>query len=361
MATRHTSVLLLMSDSDEVEHAIDACIEDGVIPEGLSREHLPFIRKRLERSIDHEGLQTMLLNCLGLAWPESVSEPLGSWWVETQRLGGPPGRHFDTATGFPIQAVHREFGLSVTLVPSGTYLIGYLPDLRITPNPPPLPRSHVEVGAFWIGVKQIRVQEYSRVWKTGSLGSSEAWIALSPDPEDKVGCLTYPEAQAFCSHLGGRLPTEIEWEIAGRGSDGRRFPWGDGTAEPFFNRRFVYHSPSPREWRKVFSLAGFAANDGPSPPMDHVGQAATWEEIFSGLDVPTEPSPFGVQEMFGEVGTWCTDEIAGERSDAGGRSEHPIRGRLRWPCAFDLGVRQKQPGSFAFADAGVRLVVPLES
>lgn len=57
-----------------------------------------------------------------------------------------------------------------------------------------------------------------------------------------VNCVSWAVAFAYCSSIGGRLPTEAEWEFAAAGGDENRlYPWGSAAPDP--ERASVYPSP----------------------------------------------------------------------------------------------------------------------
>lgn len=92
------------------------------------------------------------------------------------------------------------------------------------------------------------------------------------------------DAAAFCAHHGLRLPSDREWEYAARGSDGRRYPWGD---EPP-----VQGAAAPANFG---SLPCCAADDSDG----YLRRAPVGR-------FPSGRSPFGLLDMAGNVWEWTS-------------------------------------------------------
>jgi formylglycine-generating enzyme required for sulfatase activity len=103
--------------------------------------------------------------------------------------------------------------------------------------------------------------------------------------------VTWFGAKAFCDYFDYRLPTEIEWEKAARGEDGRPFPWGDGIETENAN----YYS-SHDIFEKIVGGLGDT-----TPVGFYNGQT------FEGFATIDSPSPYGLYDMAGNVWQWTGD------------------------------------------------------
>jgi formylglycine-generating enzyme required for sulfatase activity len=88
----------------------------------------------------------------------------------------------------------------------------------------------VDLPAFYIGKHMVTNAEYEQFVKSTGHRSPFHW------PHDEIPSgkenhpvvdVTWFDACKYARWAGMRLPTEAEWEKAARGTDGRRFPWGD--------------------------------------------------------------------------------------------------------------------------------------
>lgn len=102
-------------------------------------------------------------------------------------------------------------------------------------------------------------------------------------------------ARGFCEYNDWRLPTEMEWEKAGRGDDVRPFPWGDEILR---------------------ENANFYASRDPFEEMSSSGSRTTPVGFYNGDsygDYTTldSASPYGLYDMAGNVWQWTGDIYEG--------------------------------------------------
>jgi serine/threonine-protein kinase len=112
---------------------------------------------------------------------------------------------------------------------------------------------------------------------------------LSPDADLPVVGIGRSSAVAYAAWLSQqagrvhRLPTELEWEKAARGTDGRSYPWGDRFDATFCSM------------------------------IESTESAATLRPIG---EFPDDVSPYGVRDMAGGVREWCIDDVDAGRTQA---------------------------------------------
>lgn len=159
-------------------------------------------------------------------------------------------------------------GAIVVTIPAGEFLMGNKNSER-TPI-----EHHVELSEFLFDMSPVTWAQYIRFAEASEtpLPPDDPYWGIQFD--HPVSYVTWEEASAYCDWVGGRLPTEAEREKAARGTDGRKYPWG---------------------------------NEEPDP------ERAVFRHAWGGI--ATEPvgthrkgdSPYGLMDMGGNVWEWVSD------------------------------------------------------
>ena len=193
------------------------------------------------------------------------------------------------------------------VLPAGVHWVGadqpdgfYDPAHRVT-----LTRS------IWVGTYEASAGCYRRCVAEGSCTEpysggtfTGAWPGLSDgywrDPSARdlpiIG-VDPAQADAYCEWLGGRLPTNAEWEKLARGEDGRDLPWLPAPADP----RFPVPTP-------VVDACGNAT--GPGLPPSGCGRA-----LPAPIDMPMGRGPYGHFHVIGNAREYVQDGFAPYSAD----------------------------------------------
>lgn len=129
----------------------------------------------------------------------------------------------------------------------------------------------MDLPAFYIDVTEVSNAAYGNFLKATNHPQPAGFA--EDQPGNPVVNVSIADAVAFARWAGKRLPTELEWEKAARGSDGRRFPWGDQLDQRLAN---VADNPDHRDPRRALPVNSFANVASVYGAMNLVGNVWEW-------------------------------------------------------------------------------------
>jgi formylglycine-generating enzyme required for sulfatase activity len=172
------------------------------------------------------------------------------------------------------------------------------------------PVHTVDLDAFYIGKFEITNADWRKFRDDPAYDDAKLWPNGHVVPKTQIPYWTQPNnhgggtpdsdpypvlgvnwdsAAAYCNWLSAktgrryRLPTEAEWEKAARGTDQRKFPWGNTIDRSYAN--FVGSQPFDTG-RPVGFYDGSRRGD---------------------FQTHSNASPYGAMDMAGNVMEWCQD------------------------------------------------------
>jgi len=200
-------------------------------------------------------------------------------------------------------------GREMVQIPEGPFTMG-----SNDGDPDEAPEHPVYLATFYIDTKEVTQAEYDRFVRAAKRGKPfipvfEDDQSLVLKPELPAMAMSWSDAEAYCRWAGKRLPTEAEWEKAGRGEGRTRYPWGDGFGTGHANVAgeddgFKYLAPP----------GSFESGRSPYGLYDMTGNVAEWvadtysEDYYKKSPYRNPPGPDDGQHKVIRGGSWRETE-----------------------------------------------------
>jgi len=170
------------------------------------------------------------------------------------------------------------------------------------------PKHVASTGPFYIDATEVTNEQYKKyIDATGNPPPAHWRNRTYPEGTGKLPVvnITLAEAKAYARWRGDRLPTELEWEKAARGTDGRDFPWrGPFSKEKCHHMRAEDVGPAP--------VGSYPLGKSPYGCLDMIGNVMEWTASafspYPGSKAPASQQNAGRQVVRG--GAWYQQEIA---------------------------------------------------
>lgn len=134
----------------------------------------------------------------------------------------------------------------------------------------------VRLSSFWISEVPVTNRQYGMFLKTENYQEPDFWHEERyNDTQQPVVGVTWDDAMAFCNWLSTitrlkfTLCSEAQWEYAARGTDGRKYPWGNEPPTPKL-ARYERHRDRP------CSVGSYLYSRGPFGTLEQAGNVWEW-------------------------------------------------------------------------------------
>ncbi len=182
------------------------------------------------------------------------------------------------STGYLNRFIYLPLPMEWINVPAGEFLMGST-DADAYASNDEKPKHIVYLDAYRIGKYEVTNAQYTQCVKARVCFPPYASRYLNEIyNHHPVVYVNWEDANAYCSWIGGRLPTEAEWEKAARGGlEDQKYSWGD--SEP---------------------TCEIQANNG----ANYKGSGCQEDTIPVGSFAP---NGYGLYDMAGNVWEWVSD------------------------------------------------------